>query len=288
MNFRLAKKIINFRKLIVKAVQITIGTALLSLAVTLFLLPNHISTGGFSGIATIGYYLLNIPMGMSVMVLNIPLFIVVLIKGGKKELINAIFGTIMLSVFLNIFEKFNVLTEDKLLAGIYGGILAGLGSAIVFKANASTGGTDLLASIVKMFKPNIKRGNMMIVFDAIVITLNVIFFKEIDVALYSAIVIFIMGKIIDAFFEGVNFSRTIYIISPKYEEISAKIGKEMRRGVTLLEGMGMYKKEEKRVIFCVVSRGEVKEIRKIVNGIDGRAFVVISNAREVFGEGFKK
>lgn len=288
MNFGTIRNFVKVRNLIVKAIQISFGTALLAIAIALFLLPNHISTGGFSGIATISYYLLNTPMGVAVIVLNIPLFIITLIKGGWKNLANALFGTIMLSVFLNIFENFEALTEDKLLASIYGGIIAGIGTAIVFRADASTGGTDLLAGIIKMFNNEVKRGNIMIIFDGIVILLNVIFFKEIDIGLYSAVVIFIMGKVIDAFFEGINFSRMIYIVSPKYEEIAKQIGTEMRRGSTMFYGKGMYKKEERELLFCVVSRGEVRDVRRIVREIDSKAFIIISNAREVFGEGFKE
>jgi len=287
MNFRAIRNFIKIREMIVRAVQILVGTALLAFAISLFLLPNHISTGGFSGIATITYYMLNIPMGVAIMVLNIPLFIITLIKGGRKSLVNALIGTIMFSIFLDFFDKFEAITTDKLLASIYGGAIAGIGTAILFRANGSTGGTDLLASIVKMFKPDLKRGRTMLLFDIIVVVLNVIFFRDIGIGLYSAVVIFIMGQVIDAFFEGINFSRAIHIISPEYEEIAKQIGIELRRGATAFPGRGMYKKEDRQVLFCVVSRREAREVRRIVRGIDSKAFIVISNAREVFGEGFK-
>lgn len=223
-----------------------------------------------------------------VLLLNIPLFIISLLKNGKHFFINAIAGTVLLSVFLDIFDKLNPLTNDRFLGCIYGGIIAGIGTAIILKAGASTGGSDLLTQIAKAFNPNIRISNLLVILDTIVVALNVIFFKELEVGLYSAITIFIMGKMLDIFFEGINFARIVYIVSPKYEDIAKEIGDKIRRGSTSLNGKGMYKKEEKNVLMCVASRNEVREIRKIVNDIDKNAFIVISNAREVFGEGFKE
>ena len=124
--------------------------------------------------------------------------------------------------------------------------------------------------------------------DTMIVGLNVIFFKELEVGLYSAITIFIMGKMLDIFFEGINFAKIVYIISEKYDDIAKEIGNRIKRGSTSLNGKGMYKKEDKNVLMCVASRNEVRDIRKIVKEIDKNAFVVISNAREVFGEGFKE
>ena len=142
-----------------------------------------------------------------------------------------------------------------------------------------------MANIVKLFKPEKRTGSMMVMFDAIVIGLNTLFFQEIEVALYSVVAIYIVGKILDLVFEGFDFSKIIYIVSPKHEEIAKKIGKNMRRGITSFYGKGMYTGEEKEVLFCVVARGEVGEVRKIVKGVDPNAFIVISNAREVLRRG---
>ena len=223
-----------------------------------------------------------------VLILNVPLFIISLIKNGKHFFINAIAGTILLSLFLNVFGNLKPLTTDRFLGCIYGGIIAGIGTAIILNADASTGGTDLLTQIVKAFKPNVKISNLLVILDIIIVALNVIFFKELEVGLYSAITIYIMGKMLDIFFEGIDFAKMVYIISPKYQEISKQIGDKIRRGSTSLYGKGMYKKEEKSVLLCVASRGEVRQIMQIVNSIDKNAFVVISNAREVFGKGFKE
>ena len=288
VKFKTKRKIVKTKHIIIQLLQIIVGTALVAMSTSLFLLPNQLSSGGFSGIATIVYYLLKIPLGTTVLVLNIPLFIMSLIKNGKHFFLNAVTGTVGLSVFLNIFEKIKPITTDRFLACIYGGIIAGIGTAIILKANASTGGTDLLTQIIKAYKPNIKISNLLVVLDTIIVTMNVIFFKELEIGLYSAITIYVMGKMLDIFFEGIDFAKMIYIISPQNEEIAKQIGERIRRGSTSLYGKGMYKKMDKEVLLCVASRGEVREIRKIVKEIDKNAFVVITNAREVFGEGFKE
>lgn len=288
MKIRTKRNIIKIKYIVVQGIQIIVGTAFIAIAIALFLLPNQLSSGGFAGIGTILYYLFGISLGTTTIVLNIPLFIVSLIKNGKSFFINAIAGTIFLSIFLNIFEKLNPLTTDRFLACIYGGVIAGIGTAIVLKANASTGGTDLVANIAKSFKPDIKVSSLIVILDTIIVGLNVLFFKEIEIGLYSAITIYLMGKILDIFFEGVNFSKMLLIISPKYEQISERISKEIRRGVTSLYGKGMYKRENKNILMCIASRREVRDIRKIIREIDKNAFVIISNAREVFGEGFKR
>lgn len=197
-------------------------------------------------------------------------------------------GTLLLSIFLNFFDRFKPITDDRFLGCIYGGVIAGIGTAIILKAGASTGGTDLLTQIIKAFNPNIRISNLLVILDTIIVALNVLFFKELEVGLYSAITIFIVGKMLDIFFEGIDFAKIVYIVSLKYEEIAKEIGNKVRRGSTSLNGRGMYKKEEKNVLMCVASRNEVREIRKIVREIDKNAFVVITNAREVFGEGFKE
>lgn len=288
VKFKTKRKIIKTKYLIVQFIQIVVGTALVAGSTSLFLLPNQLSSGGFSGIATIAYYLLNIPLGTTVLVLNVPLFIMSLIKNGKHFFLKAILGTAGLSIFLNLFEKLKPITTDRFLACIYGGIIAGIGTAIILKANASTGGTDLLTQIIKAYKPNIRISNLLVILDTIIVAANVIFFKELEIGLYSAITIYIMGKMLDIFFEGIDFAKMVYIISQKNDEIAEQIGNQIKRGSTSLYGKGMYKKQDREVLFCVASRNEVREIRKIVKDIDSNAFIVITNAREVFGEGFKE
>ena len=287
MKFKERRAIINFKKSAISLIQTTFGTLLMALSVDLFLLPNQLSVGGFSGLGTIGFYLFNIPVGTTTLILNIPLFVIALIKNGKKFFLDSLVGTLSLSLFLNLFENVSSITQSGFLACIYGGILSGIGTSIVLKANASTGGSDLLAQIAKSYKPDIKPGAIIVLIDAIVVIISTIVFGEIEIGLYSAIAIYIMGKVIDLFFEGIDFAKMIIIISSKFQEISDEINKEVKRGTTAIYGRGMYREEEKKLLLCVASRGEVREIRKIVNEIDRNAFLIITNAREVYGKGFK-
>ena len=288
MNFKAKRYIVKTKEFSLDLLKMTIGTLIMAIGIEQFLLPNQLSTGGFSGIGTVVYYITEIPVGTTMLVLNIPLFIIAYFKVGKKFFINAVIGTFLLSYFLNVFQKINSVTDDRILACLYGSTIVGIGTAIVLKANGSTGGTELLANVIRKYNPEMKTGTLMIIFDTLIVIANTIFFKEIEIALYSALAIYIMGKILDIFFEGIDFAKMLLIISPKWEQISDAINKELKRGSTALYGKGMYKKQEKNILLCVMSRAEIREARKIIEDIDSSAFIIITNAREVFGEGFKE
>ena len=278
----------NFKKRLLDMIQIIFGTLIMSVGIKQFLLPNHLSTGGFSGIATITYYLFNWKIGYVIVLLNIPFFIFAFIRIGKEFLFKTIVGTFSLSIFLDLFEKLKPLTTDNFLACIYGGIILGIGSSLVFRVGASTGGSDLICYIIKSFKPMLQTSTVIVVSDAIIIALNVICFKEIEIGLYSAISIYLMGKVIDIFFEGIDFSKMIFIISDKYEEINKSIETNIVRGVTGIKSKGLFTNNERIMLMCVASRSEVIKIRQIISEIDPKAFIVITNAREVYGKGFKQ
>ena len=284
---KLNRNQILIKKYIKEGIYIVIGCLLMAIGTSLFLLPNQLSSGGFAGISTIIYYLFKLPLGTTMLILNIPLLILTIIRVGKETAIKGIVGTIVLSAFIDILEKLEPLTQDRLLACIYGGIFVGLGTAIVLKASASTGGTDLLSYIIRSFKPYYRASNLIVIVDTAIILLNVIFFKEIEIGLYSAIAIYLMGKMIDIVFEGIYFTKVMFIVSNKYKEIAKEIGEKLDRGSTGLYGKGMYTKEKKMMLWCVASRGEVAKIKEIAQEIDPKAFIVISSAREAWGKGFR-
>ena len=232
MTYKAKEMYVIGRKMLRELILIIIGSLFLAIGTDLFLLPNQLSSGGFTGITTILYYLFKFPMGTSMIIINIPLFVVALFKLGKRFFVKALIGTGLLSLFLNIFEGIKPLTGDRLLASIYGGITIGIGTAIILKANASTGGSELLGSIISKFKPTAKTGSTIILIDSIVVGINAIFFREIEIALYSAIAIYLSGQMIDIIFEGTNFTKMIFIVSNKYEEIAKQIGEEVERGST--------------------------------------------------------
>lgn len=278
----------NILKNISNYMLIIIGAFIMAFGVSQFLLPNQLSSGGLTGVATITYYLFKLPVGTTIIALNIPLFIMAIYRKGKDFFINGLIGTLSLSVFIDVLERFNPLTQDRLLACIYGGIIVGLGSALVLKSNASTGGTDMLAYIIKTYKPMYRTSNLIVILDIVIVLVNVIFFREIEVGLYSAITIYLMGKMIDIIFEGIYFTKTMFIVSNKYEEIAKVVGDNIQRGTTAISAKGMYTKEERTILWCVASRNEAMRIKQISKKIDPRSFIVISNAREAYGIGFKK
>ena len=274
------------KKFIIEVLGTIIGSAVMAIGIALFLLPNQLSSGGVSGIATIFYYVLNFQMGVVILSINIPLFLIAIWKLGKDFFIKSIIGTVSLSAFIDLFENLTPLTQDKFLACIYGGIITGLGSAIILKAHSSTGGSEMISNILKKIRPNIRMSYVIMIFDIIVVTLNIIFLKKIEIGLYSAIAIYLMGKIIDIVFEGIYFTKLIIIVSDKNEEISREIGKVVKRGTTGLYGKGMYTNSDKLVLMCAASRGDVSKVKDVARSIDSKSFIVITNSREVVGLGF--
>lgn len=275
------------KKMLRDFILITVGCVVAGIGTALFLLPNRLSSGGFAGIATIFYYFFNIPMGTTIILMNIPLFVISYFKLGKNFLIKGIYATFLYSKMIDFLSQISTFTDDRFLDSIYGGILIGIGLGLVFKAKATTGGTDLIVQILKSFSGNIRTSNALIIMDGIIVFINLICFRQIEVGLYSAIAIFIIGQMIDLVFEGINFSKMLYIVSDKYEEIAEKVNLELESGATGLYGKGMYTMKERTVLMCVTKRRDVMTIKNLAMEIDPHAFIIITDAREVFGLGFK-
>ena len=278
----------KIKTFLIEVLGTILGSFIMAFAVSFFLLPNELSSGGFSGIATIFYYKLKIPMGVTIASLNIPLFLIGGYKIGKTFLFKSVIGTLSLSIFIDILDIIKPLTNDKILAAIYGGILTGMGTAIILKSHSSTGGSDLLTNIIKKYNSKIEMGRVITVIDAVIVFLNVVILNKIEIGLYSAIAIYLMGLMIDIVFEGIFFSKLIFIISDKSQIIANEIQSKINRGITGLDGIGMYERKEKLVLMCAVGRRDIASIKKIVRNIDKNAFVIVTNSREVLGMGFKQ
>ena len=275
------------KKTIKECVGTIVGSFFIAIAVSLLLLPNELSSGGFAGIGTIFYYLLNIPVGITILALNIPLFLFAIYKIGKLFFLKTVIGTVSLSFFIDILDKYPALTNEKILACVYGGILTGIGTAIILKSNSSTGGSDLLALIIKEYKPKIEVGKMLVIIDTVIVLSNMFFLKNFEIGLYSAIAIYMMGLLIDIIFAGIYFTKLLYIISDKSEEISDAIENKIERGVTGIYGKGMYTNNDKLILMCAVRRNDIGNIKELIREIDKNAFIIITNSREVLGYGFK-
>lgn len=288
MKYRNAKRKLIIKKYVVQLLILAAGCAIMAIGTSFFLLPNKLSSGGFTGVATITYYLFGWPLGIVIFALNIPLLILGYFRIGKDFTIKSLAGIILLSIFIDIFDRFPPLTTDRFLGCLYGGITSGIGTALVLKSESSTGGTDLLTYIIRSFKFNYRPSSLIVGIDTIIILLNVLFFKNIEIGLYSAITIYLIGKMIDVIFEGVYFTKMMFIISDKYDKIAREVGKKVSRGSTGIYAKGMYTNKEKMMLLCVGSRNEVAKIKSIALSMDSKAFIIISNAREAWGKGFKR
>ena len=276
-------------KIALEYLLILIGAALMGLSIVLFLSPNKIAAGGVSGLSVVINHLFNFPIGLVMLVFNIPLFIIGLKVLGKRFGIRTLFGMIAFSLFTDFFN--NVLhlpavTENPLLASLYGGLLLGIGLGIVFKANGSTGGSDIVAQIFSQ-KRIMTAGNTFILIDFIVISLAGFCFKGVEYALWGFIALYVSSKIVDVIIAGLGYAKASLIISDKSEEIKDIIFEKMNRGVTFLKSESAYSHKSRDVILCIVSRREVAKLSEIVKATDPDAFVIIQEVHQVLGKGFK-
>lgn len=281
---------------------IILGSFITAASINIFMVPYKIAPGGVSGIATVLYYLTGgrLAVGVTMLMLNIPLFLAGIRLIGKRFALRTLFSTVFLSFVVDGTEPFtsflvkhyltdpqSTTTPDLLLYSIFGGFLMGLGLGIVFRSGATTGGTDLAARIVNHFIPNLTMGQILLFIDTSVIIFAAVSFSSIPLGLYAIVTLFISSKVIDAILEGVNFAKAVFIISDYSDEIARKVLKDLDRGVTALKGTGMYTGNDKQVLLCVMERGQIPVLKEIVKEIDPRAFVILADVREVLGEGFK-
>lgn len=269
---------------------ILIGTFIMAMGFVFFISPYKLAPGGVYGIAIILHHLLGFPIGISGLAMDIPLTIIAILVLGPKFGTKTIFGFVMLSAWITVLEfawGYEPLVEgDALLSAIFGGVLVGIGLGLVFKSKASSGGSDIVAMIIAKYT-KLPLGQLLIAVDAAIVLLGLVAFDDWKIPLYSWIVIFITGKIIDTVLEGINYEKTCLIISEKPEEIRDKIIHDLGRGGTFINAQGMYSEQDKRMIFTVVNRREMVLLQEYVHEIDPSAFITIINTNEIYGEGFK-
>lgn len=275
------------KRIIFDYLGITAGSAITAFGLVLFLIPNKIAAGGISGLATIIFYLSGIPVGIMMLIINVPLFIVAVRVLGRSFGARTLYGMISLSIFIDIFRPvFKALTGDLLLAAIWGGLVGGVGLGIVFNFRGTTGGTDLVARLINHYT-GLTVGQSLLLADGLVVFMAGLFFN-VEVALYAALTIFINSKTIDIVQEGMGLTKAAFIISSHSGNIREEIISGLNRGVTVLQGYGGYTGEEKDVLLCIISRSEVTRLKRMVHEIDRNSFVIITNVHEVLGEGFKE
>ena len=269
---------------------ILIGAFILAAGFVFFITPYKLVPGGVFGVGIVLYHLLGIPVGLTGLVFNIPLTIVGIKLLGPRFGVKTVVGFVLTSVFIDgltyLIGDMALVEDDALLSSIFGGVLIGFGLGLIFKAKASSGGTAILSQIVAKYT-RMPLGQTLIIIDSVIVLLGLVAFGDWKIPLYSWIVIFITGKVIDITMEGMSYEKTIFIISDKYEEIRHKILNDIRRGGTYIDGKGMYNNSDKKIIFVNVTRRELSILTEFVNEIDPKAFLTVIEASEILGEGFK-
>ncbi|SHK05799.1 Uncharacterized membrane-anchored protein YitT, contains DUF161 and DUF2179 domains [Anaerobranca californiensis DSM 14826] len=271
-------------RLVKEYLMIVIGCFIMAISLNGLLIPNKIAAGGVSGLATVLYYLFGIPVSITIVVINIPLFIAGVIYLGKKFGIKTLVGTYLLPLLIAFTEWTPVFTEDLLLATVFGGVLMGVGLGIIFRANGSTGGTALAGQLLNKFF-GFTVGQSILIIDFLVIAFAGMVFNA-ELAMYALISVYVTGKVIDLTQQGFRVSKMAYIISNNPQEISEAILYKLNRGATSLKGKGVYTGEKRDILFCVVSQMEIAKLKEIVYEVDKKAFVVVSDVTEALGEGF--
>ncbi len=267
---------------------ILIGTSIFSFGLVHFNMENNLAEGGFTGITLLLYFLFKINPSISNLILNVPIFFIGWKVLGRTAFIYTVIGSISLSFFLEVFQRYKIeipLGNDMLLISIIAGIFIGFGLGIVFRAGGTTGGSDIVARLVNKFF-GLPMGKTMFLFDAAVITLSLLTYLTLQQGIYTLIAVFIGAKIIDFIQEGAYSGRGAIIISKHYEKIAKQIMIELDRGITILDGEGFFTQEKKKVLYCVVGKRQINQVKRIALTIDPYAFVSITHVHEVIGEGF--
>lgn len=266
---------------------ITVGVGFSAVALNMFLIPNKIAAGGITGLATILHYFIGVPVGMTTLALNVPLIFISMRLFGMKFGVNTLFGAVLLSVAIDLTAPFiPVLTNDLLLSAIFGGILDGIGIGLVFRFNGTTAGTDLAAAIINRFT-KLSLGQALLAIDFFVITTAGIAFARVELALYALIALFVTTQMVDLVQEGRSTAKAFFIMTDKTESLTEVILNDLDRGVTCIEGRGGYTKNVRDVLLCVVPTSQVTVLKNIIAEIDSRAFVIVTDAHDVMGEGFQ-
>ena len=289
MAFLTKEKVFSW-KWIFSYIMIITGAFLLAVGFVFFITPHKIVPGGVYGIAIVLHYLIGTPVGMTALAFDIPLTIIAVKILGPRFGAKTVVGFVMTAVFVDgltfIYGTDPLITDDVLLSSIVGAVFVGVGLGMIFKTKATSGGTDIVAMIISKYT-HLPVGRLLIVVDSTIVLFGLVVFKDWKIPFYSLIVIYITGKILDAFLEGVSYDKVLFIISEKTEEIKHKIIEDLNRGGTLISGKGMYNGDDKTIMFTVVNRREVTILQEFIHRVDPRAFVTVLNASEILGEGFR-
>ena len=269
--------------------QTVLGSALFAAGFAFFLQPNDLSSGGISGLALILVELTQLgSVGVVSILINLPLFLLGGLKIGKRFFVGSLIGMLLSSVLIDGFAALHLPAVEPVIAIVYGGVLCGLGVGIVFAAGTSTGGSDILVRLLKLRYRNVPIGQISLTFDALVVLLTGIVFRDMNKALYTGITVFLSGKMVDAVVYRFDYSKVAMIITKEYDTIAREIGDKLDRGATFLHGEGSYSGEETKVILTAVKKQQIAQLKELVMTLDPKAFVIVQEAHQVLGDGFHR
>jgi len=277
----------HFSHNIRRYLQITIAAAIYAAAVSLFLDPNSLAPGGVTGIAVILNRTTGVGTGTWIFLINIPILLVGLWKFGGRFLLSTIYCTVAISAFTNFFSKVEPVTNDNFLACIVGGTLLAVGVGLVFKAGSTSGGTDIIVKLLRQKYPHLKTGGLFLAIDAVIVAASILVIKDIEKALYAGVSIFLAARVLDFVLYGHDEAKLIYIISDHHQKIAGRLLETLDLGVTYVEGAGAYSGKEKKVILCAVKKHIAPKMENVVREEDPQAFMIVTSATEIYGEGHK-
>ncbi len=266
------------------------GCFLYAVSVSSFTAPNDIAPGGVTGIATVLNHLFDTHIGMMIIILNTPLIIAGFIILGWRFVMRSLICLLLSSFMIDgiaIFFPTLVYTSNPLLAAIFGGVIGGVGLSLIYLRGGSTGGTDVAAKILNKYKPHLKLGTAIMIFDLAVVAAATFVYRDIELALLAVVTIFLVGQVIDKVMDGLDMGKLMFVVTKNTKEVGAAIMTRMDRGATVLKGEGAYSGEEKNIIMCAVRRNEAFRLKQIVYDIDPNAFIMVGDASQIFGEGFR-
>lgn len=277
------------KKMIINFLKITVGCALFALGFDLFLEPNGLNAGGVSGLSMVLVKILGVgSIGLLSALINLPLFAIGGKKIGKDFFFNSLLGMILVSVFIDLFSLLPIPETEVLIGALYGGVICGFGLGVVFSAGGSTGGSDIIVRLLKLRYQNVPIGMINTFFDMAVAVLTGIVFQDVNRTLYSGVSIFVLGRVMDAVVYSFDYSKVAIIISKDYEEIAHRIGTQLDRGATFLEGQGVYSGQKTRVVLSAVKKQQISDLKQLVVDVDPDAFIIVQDAHQVLGDGFAR
>lgn len=279
----------SLRRLIIDVLFTLVGSFLVALSLSMFTIPNDIAPGGVSGLSTALAHITPIRVSLWSLILNVPLLLCAWRILGLRSLVLTLISTVLLSVFIDLSDLLlPAYTNNALLSAVFGGVISGAGVGVLFLRGISTGGSDLLALLLKKRFPNVPSGTMLLLIDAAVVIIASAVFQDIEVVLYSAIAIVISSKVIDAMAEGVDYAKVIYIVTNKGDEVSKALNTYTDRGTTIVPATGGYTGGEKQIIITVTRRNVLSQTLRVIKLADPESFTFVMDSTEVHGEGFKR